>query len=72
MWKIERLLFTAVYVALALVTTARCDTVVNGEVRGHWTRVGSPYIVNGDISLAREDSLMIDPGVTVRFGSGTR
>lgn len=68
------LMFLTAAVAVLTITfnSAWSDTVVNGEVSGHWQRHGSPYIVNGDITLLRNDTLTVDPGVTVRFGSGTR
>lgn len=46
-------------------------TQVNGDVSGHWDIDGHPYVANGDINLLANDSLIIDPGVEVRFGSGT-
>ncbi len=62
----------AIVAMLVIFTSAWSDTVVNGDVSGRWHRHGSPYIVNGDITLLRNDTLVVDPGVIVRFGSGTR
>jgi hypothetical protein len=36
----------------------------------HWTTAGSPYIVSGNTVLFNTDTLIIDPGVTVKFNSG--
>ncbi|MHC1777735.1 MAG: right-handed parallel beta-helix repeat-containing protein [Lentimicrobium sp.] len=38
-----------------------------GEVSGHWTMAGHPYIVTGDIIIPNGDTLVIDPGVWVKF-----
>ncbi len=44
------------------------DTIVNGGVvSGSWTASGSPYLIQGDISIPVGSSLSIGPGVTVRF-----
>lgn len=36
----------------------------------HWTTAGSPYIVSVKVVLFNSDTLVIDPGVTVKFDSG--
>jgi len=38
-----------------------------GEVSGHWTMAGHPYIVTGDITIPDGQTLVIDPGVWVKF-----
>jgi hypothetical protein len=38
-----------------------------GNVSGHWTRDGHPYIVTGDITIPDGQTLVIDPGVWVKF-----
>jgi len=38
-----------------------------GEVSGHWTMAGHPYIVMGDITIPDGQTLVIDPGVWVKF-----
>lgn len=49
---------------------AQCTTNVSGTIAGqHWTLAGSPYCVVGNISVA---SLIIDPGVVVKFGGPYR
>jgi len=45
---------------------------VSGEVRGRWTRALSPWLVVGNITLRAQDSLIIEPGVTVRFTGNFR
>jgi hypothetical protein len=64
-----------VRMVLALVATAAsayADTIIpGGAVGGTWNVAGSPYIVQGSISVAYGTGLTIDPGVVVRFQAGT-
>ncbi|NUO19320.1 right-handed parallel beta-helix repeat-containing protein [bacterium] len=48
---------------------ARADTtfVAAGTVDALWTSSGSPYVVQGNISVLAGDSLTIEPGVRVYF-----
>ncbi len=41
--------------------------VLPGDVSGHWTMAGHPYIVTGDITIPDGQTLEIDPGVWVKF-----
>ncbi len=41
------------------------------EVKGTWILEHSPYIVMGLATVPEEDSLIIEPGVTVEFKTGT-
>jgi|GEM_PF-1808488 len=36
-------------------------------VSGNWMLVNSPYNINNDINIATNDSLLIEPGVRIRF-----
>ncbi len=38
-----------------------------GHVNGKWTVAGSPYKIYGNIDIPNDDSLVIEPGVTVSF-----
>src|SRR6266498_3607574 len=40
-------------------------TVVSGIISGIWTTNGSPYVLTADCSVLADQSLAIDPGVTV-------
>lgn len=42
-----------------------------GPVSGTWTLSGSPYIVQGDITIANNTTLTINPGVEVKFNRNT-
>lgn len=57
---------------LSMVSVSIADTPVNGAVSGRWVRNLSPYLVTANITLARTDTLIIEPGVVVRFNNGTQ
>jgi len=40
-------------------------TMVNGEISGVWSMAGSPYLAMNNLTVAVDDSLIIEPGVTV-------
>jgi len=44
-------------------------TVYAGDVSGTWDAAGSPYRIEGDITIPAGQSLTIDPGVEVSFQS---
>jgi hypothetical protein len=41
--------------------------IAGGAVSGVWTRAGSPYHINGEITVPNESTLVIEPGVEVLF-----
>jgi len=49
---------------LSVVLSAQ-TTIPGGNVSGTWTVVGSPYLVQGNITIAPQSSLTIDAGATV-------
>ena len=56
------LIFTSFYLF------AYAQTIVpGGDVSGIWSKAGSPYFVNGDISIPKDSTLEIRAGVTVEF-----
>lgn len=55
---------------LLLVLASGC-TAVQAQVM-HWTQSGSPYIINGNMNIAANQSLVIDPGVEVVFTGNYR
>lgn len=65
-------IFILVLLVLALFTpNASALTVIQGgEVNGIWTVADHPYLISGEISISTADSLIIQPGVEVRFNSG--
>jgi hypothetical protein len=38
-----------------------------GSVSGTWNKASSPYVVTGDITVPRNKTLTVEPGVTVKF-----
>jgi hypothetical protein len=58
----------AVFIVLILTSVAFSGTIVpGGTVDGTWKAESSPYIVQGPISVADGNSLIIEPGVVVQF-----
>jgi hypothetical protein len=56
--------------AAIAVTVAQAETIIpGGNVSGIWTLAGSPYIVQGNITVQNGNSLLIGPGVRVQFDS---
>lgn len=54
----------------ALVATL--GTTVSGNISGTWDISGSPYVATGDLVVAADDILTIQPGVEVRFAGSYR
>ena len=52
---------------LSLGTVFSQTPVPGGNVSGTWTLAGSPYQINGDITIPNSQSLIIEPGVLVEF-----
>ena len=42
-------------------------SVPAGAVKGLWTLSGSPYLIQGNILIVKDSTLIIEPGVTVEF-----
>jgi hypothetical protein len=58
-----------VFILLLTVTgTSLSQTSISpGDVSGTWMLTGSPYLVQGDITVPDDSTLIIEPGVTVFF-----
>jgi parallel beta-helix repeat protein len=52
---------------LGAASHALAGTVVSGDVGGVWDLPGSPYWVEGDLGIPADSTLVIEPGVQVRF-----
>jgi hypothetical protein len=60
------------FILLTIATTYNyAQTSVNGNVSGTWTLGGSPYIINGSVTIPTGQSLQIQAGVTVKFPSSS-
>ncbi|GAF97593.1 unnamed protein product, partial [marine sediment metagenome] len=58
------LLFTL----LIVITSSYAQTPVPpGNVSGTWTPAGSPYQINGEITIPNDSVLIIAPGTYVEF-----
>lgn len=63
--------------ALAVATTTALTSLAETPVAGgtlygaRWTTSGSPYILNGTVTIPTGYTLIIDPGVQVRGGTST-
>jgi hypothetical protein len=60
-------LFVLITAAFLGFSDARGGTIVQGSVSGVWGLPGSPYWVEGDLAVQSGQTLVIDPGVQVRF-----
>ncbi|MGD8627132.1 MAG: hypothetical protein PVJ34_21535, partial [Anaerolineae bacterium] len=66
------LILSLVLPALGAVPRAIAQTgtpVPGGNVSGTWTAAGSPYLIEGDITVPAGATLSIEPGVNVIFQS---
>ena len=52
---------------LSLGTLFSQTPVPEGNVSGTWTLAGSPYLINGDITIPFDSTLTIEPGIVVEF-----
>jgi hypothetical protein len=57
--------------AIGICVTAQ-TTINEGQVEGIWTADGSPYVVEGAINVPFSKTLIIDPGVVVKFNTKER
>ncbi|NQT35309.1 right-handed parallel beta-helix repeat-containing protein [bacterium] len=60
-------LIPVIFIVLMITGSSLADVHVEGEVSGTWTLEDSPYFVDGAITLGVNDTLVIEPGVLVRF-----
>lgn len=64
----QTLLISAILLTVFAVNSAlQADTHVSGAVNGTWTTNDSPYIADDALVIGERDTLVIEPGVTVRF-----
>lgn len=60
------------FLTLLMVSTALCNaygqTYVSGNISGNttWTKINSPYILNGNVGVPQSVTLTIEPGVTIQ------
>ena len=68
MKKLYKVLVSTVFIT----TFGFGQTNVNGNVSGTWTTANSPYVVTNNLVLQPTDTLIIDPGVEVKFDGNYR
>jgi Right handed beta helix region/Immunoglobulin domain len=63
--------FLAALVALLIAHCALADTIIPGGAIATqtWTLAGSPYVIQGDITIPEGSTLTIQPGVLIDFGA---
>ena len=57
------------FLAIVMCLSAHASTNVSGNQSGVWTKVNSPYILTGNVTVATGHTLIIQPGVTVIFSA---
>ncbi|MBK6764995.1 MAG: hypothetical protein IPG71_01430 [bacterium] len=64
----KQLKFLLCFAVLTIAQSVSADTVIpGGAVSGMWVTANSPFVIGGDIYVDAADSLIIEPGVIVRF-----
>jgi len=64
----QRLVVFTTFTVLITSILASAETIIpGGPVSGTWDLAGSPYLVEGEITLNSNQTLTIDPGVEVLF-----
>jgi len=50
------------------ISSTNAQTIVKpGEISGIWNKKSSPYMIRGDLNIPSGKTLIIQPGVIVRF-----
>jgi len=60
-------IFIVFLVCMFSITLAAQTIIDYPDVSGVWTKAGSPYLIQTNISIESNDTLIIDPGVKVVF-----
>jgi len=70
--EMKKLQFYFFWILIFFQSTTFSQTTVNGNVSGVWTIANSPYRVTNNLVLQPTDTLIINPGVEVRFDGSYR
>ena len=63
-----KFMLTGMICGIMTATIVFAQTIVpGGNVSGIWTAAGSPYLIEGEITVPEGDTLVINPGVEVIF-----
>ncbi|TKJ36563.1 hypothetical protein CEE37_14885, partial [candidate division LCP-89 bacterium B3_LCP] len=64
----SRYAFVSLIGAMLAISIASAETIIpGGDVSGTWDISGSPYLIMGDITIQSGNTLVVEPGVQVRF-----
>lgn len=55
------------FILFSLIINAQTN-ISGGNVFGKWTKANSPYRINGNITIPKDSTLSIEPGVSIQFG----
>ena len=69
---VSMLILSGVLMTGLLSNPVRADTFVQDNITTDttWTTAKSPYIIVGDITIVKNATLTIEPGVVVKFSEG--
>jgi flagellar hook assembly protein FlgD len=72
--KVRRIIILTALFCCFLAAQVTADTSICASYTGNasWTMSGSPYVITCSTSVQNTGVLTIDPGVTVKFNTGTR
>jgi len=62
-----RLLFFSIFSFLIIQTSQSQTVIPEGEVFGNWLNSASPYLIEGEVNIPLDKTLIIEPGVEVKF-----
>jgi hypothetical protein len=66
----SRLKILSLLMMMLLAATSHAATnITGGNVSGTWAITGSPYVVDGDITIPAGETLVVEAGVTIEFQS---
>ncbi len=62
-----RILTTFIYITFLVSAAISQTTIPASFVSGQWTKANSPYLIEGEITIPNDSTLIIDPGVVLEF-----
>jgi hypothetical protein len=55
------------YFTFSLIYLFSQTTIPAGDVSGNWSLAGSPFLIEGEITIPNGENLSVDPGVLIEF-----
>lgn len=62
-----RIFFISILSVILNITSLAQTEISGGDVSGTWELANSPYLIDGDITIPNDSTLIIEPGVKVEF-----